>query len=227
MSNKTTDDRSLIHVFQQKGRGESKIKGIIEGCPDRFRILTTDIEHPLPEVIDDSSGYLPESIEADLVLDYLLHPDLSEDLEQLCKRLNIPIIASGKKRPGDWAMTPPVCCALPPAASCGQYGRLFGYPRFNLELDNGKISRIEVLRGAPCGATQRAAEAIQGMPLDKAMETIGLQTQFFCTADPANWEPLGGKSPVHLAADLHLSALKEAISRCRRQEDQGVSAKGA
>jgi hypothetical protein len=65
------------------------------------------------------------------------------------------------------------------------------------------------------------------MPLDKAMETIGLQTQFFCTADPANWEPLGGKSPVHLAADLHLSALKEAISRCRRQEDQGVSAKGA
>jgi len=206
-----------ILVVQQKGRGESKVRGIREICNDRFDIQIMNVPHPLPPVIDDSSGYLPESIDADLVLDYLVQPDLSQDLGELGQKLGIPVIASGKNRKDGWTLTPPVCCALSPRAECGEYGRLFGYPRFDITLEDGRIEDIKVVRGAPCGATWKAAEAIKGLPVDQALEKLGLQTQFFCTADPANWDPIGGKSPVHLAADLHHAALKEALKRAQRE----------
>ncbi len=46
------------------------------------------------------------------------------------------------------------------------------------------------------------------MPIEEALTRFGLEVQFFCTADPASWDPLWGKSPVHLAADIHAAALK-------------------
>jgi thymidylate synthase len=46
---------------------------------------------------------------------------------------------------------------------------------------------------------------------EEAVVRIGLNTQFFCTANPAGWDPIGGKSPVHHAGDLHAAALKRAL----------------
>jgi hypothetical protein len=80
-------------------------------------------------------------------------------------------------------------------------------------LADGKITGITVVRGAPCGATWDAAAAVLGHPVEEAMVRIGLQTQFFCTANPAGWDPLYGKSPVHFAGDVHAAALKKALGR--------------
>jgi len=86
-----------ILVLQQNGRGESKVQGIKEYGSGRFEIEIVSMDTPLPQVLDDTRGLLPERIEADLVLDFLKHPDLSHDLAALCVSLNIPLIASGKK----------------------------------------------------------------------------------------------------------------------------------
>jgi hypothetical protein len=51
------------------------------------------------------------------------------------------------------------------------------------------------------------------MPVKEALTRFGLEVQFFCTADPSNWDPLWGKSPVHVAADIHSAALKAALKR--------------
>lgn len=50
-----------------------------------------------------------------------------------------------------------------------------------------------------------------GLPTEEALVNIGLQTQFFCTADPAAWDPMYGKSPVHFAGEIHKAALKKAL----------------
>jgi hypothetical protein len=50
---------------------------------------------------------LPQKIEADLVLDFLQHPDLSYDLAQLCSEMKIPLVASGKKHRTAHVITPP------------------------------------------------------------------------------------------------------------------------
>jgi len=40
---------------------------------------------------------------------------------------------------------------------------------------------------------------------------IGLETQYFCSADPAGWDPIHGKSPVHLAGGIHRKALLRVL----------------
>lgn len=86
-----------IMVFQQNGSGKSKIEGINRFGDRQFRITTFDIDEQLPIVIDDTSLYLPDAIDADIVLDFLKHRDISDDLSILCQKLDIPVIASGKK----------------------------------------------------------------------------------------------------------------------------------
>lgn len=67
------------------------------------------------------------------------------------------------------------------------------------------------MRGAPCGATWEAARKVIGMPAEDAIIRIGLETQYFCSADPAGWDPIWGKSPVHFAGDVHSAALRRAL----------------
>ena len=84
-------------------------------------------------------------------------------------------------------------------------------PEFAVTTEDGIISVIEVVRGAPCGASWDAAKRIVGMPADEAVVRVGLEVQFFCSADPSAWDPIYGKSPVHLAGRLHSAALRKAV----------------
>ena len=86
-------------------------------------------------------------------------------------------------------------------------------PEFDVEVSEGVIAGVKVLRGAPCGATWDAAERMKGVPLDEACARIGIETQYFCTANPANWDPVCDKSPLHVAGDLHSNALKRALKK--------------
>ncbi len=96
-----------IMVFQQNGSGESKIEGIRKYGGGRFELKTVSINSPLPDIIDDSDEYLPEEIDADIVLDFLMHPDLSQDLGERCCELGIPVVASGKKNRIEGVYEPP------------------------------------------------------------------------------------------------------------------------
>ena len=96
-----------ITVFQQNGSGERKIEAVRKYGSDAIRLDIVSIDEELPAIIDDTSPYLPEDLDTDLVLDFLQHKDLSTDLAALCAVKNIPIIASGKKIASSWAATPP------------------------------------------------------------------------------------------------------------------------
>lgn len=83
-------------------------------------------------------------------------------------------------------------------------------PEFAVKVVGGIITHIKVLRGAPCGATWDAAERVIGLSFEEAAVRIGLEAQYFCVADPSAWDPISGKSPVHLAGEFHKSALRKA-----------------
>ena len=99
--------RQKILVFQQNGSGESKIAGVRQYGGNQIVLEVIAIDNPLPPIIEDSSEYLPHQVKADLVLDFLKHPDLSHDLADLCRKQNIPLIASGKKLEIKGIHTPP------------------------------------------------------------------------------------------------------------------------
>jgi len=69
------------------------------------------------------------------------------------------------------------------------------------------------VRGAPCGATWKAASRVKDLPPEQAITKIGLEVQYFCTADPAGWDPIYAKSPVHFAGHVHSAALKKALKK--------------
>lgn len=96
-----------ITVFQQNGSATAKIAGIRRYGPDLFDLQVVSIDEDLPPVLDDTAGLLPTDIQADLVLDFLQHPDLSQDLARLCRERGIPVVASGKKHKAEGLITPP------------------------------------------------------------------------------------------------------------------------
>ena len=201
-----------IVIFQQQESGRQKIAGLQKYGQNQIALEVFSIDDELPEIVDDSSPYLPDAIIADLVLDFLIHPDLSHDLIDLCEKTNIPVISSGKKKNHPWGIYPPTCCGLSKRNDLGYYGKQFGAPKYKVYLNaNNIITKIEILRGASCAATWEAARKVTGMEAEKAIIRIGLETQFFCHADPANWDPINGKSPVHFAGNIHSKALEIAV----------------
>ncbi len=96
-----------VTIFQQQGSGERKIEAVRKYGSKDIHLEIISIDEELPDIIDDTSPYLPEDLDTDLVLDFLVHRDLSLDLAALCAAKHIPLIASGKKIPKKWVLTPP------------------------------------------------------------------------------------------------------------------------
>jgi len=82
-----------------------------------------------------------------------------------------------------------------------------------VEVEDGKIAAVHVVRGASCAATWLAAERLIGTPVDDAARKMGIESQFFCSANPAGWDPIYGKSPVHFAGKVHAKAIADALER--------------
>lgn len=95
-------------VFQQNDSGERKVAGIRRYGGNRFDVQVETLDSDLPPVLDDTEGFFPAQLEADLVLDFMHHPDLSHDLALRCMHRQLPLIASGKHLTVKGVLTPPV-----------------------------------------------------------------------------------------------------------------------
>ncbi len=197
-----------IIVFQQHGSGEHKIEGVLNYGKDIQIIKVISIDVSLPDFIEDPEEFLQGDFTADLVLNFLKHPDLVDYLIRLCEQKDIPVVSAGKKGAG---FTPFTCCGLGRNDRLGCYGNSFGLPEYRVSLQGDVIQNIEVIRGAPCGATWEALQNYIGCPVDEVLTRLPRQVQYFCSADPSGFDPVSGKSPVHFAGYVHIAALKKAI----------------
>lgn len=98
-----------IIVFQEHGSGEQKIKGVQKFGKDITITKIYSIDTFLPDFIEDPDNFINKNISADLILNYLKHPDLVDYLIALCQRKGIPVVSAGKKCAG---FTPFTCCGL-------------------------------------------------------------------------------------------------------------------
>lgn len=201
--------KTHIVVFQQNGSGAEKIAGILEFGHDIEIARVISIDAALAEIIDEPQQYVPDDFSGDLVLCFLKHPDLADYLAEICQRKAIPMIAAGKSIRG--ALTPFTCCGLGRHKHLGAYGEQFGFPEFEAEVENGRITEITVKRGASCGATWEAVQQIIGLTPDEALKAFAREVQYLCTADPSAFDPLSGESALHYAGDVHTAALKKAL----------------
>ncbi len=106
---KNPDRVEKIAVFQERGSGEKKIAGITEYAPGCFELEVFSLDDPLPPLLDEPGDLLPVGLEADLVLGFLRHPDLVDELFQRCRAAAIPLVASScKYPPTELIATPPI-----------------------------------------------------------------------------------------------------------------------
>jgi hypothetical protein len=199
-----------IVVFEENSSGDKKIQGITRHGSGLDIVKRYNIEEALPEIVDDPDEFIPEDFNADLVLDFLKHPDLSAHLAQVCKKKKIPVIASGKKHAD--ALIPFTWCGLGRLQAAGLYGEQFGLPEYKVEVEDDRIKSIEIKRGAPCGATWDVLARVIGLPVEEAITTLAREVQYICYADPSGFDPISGKSPLHYAGEVHAAAFKKALS---------------
>jgi hypothetical protein len=205
-------------VFQQNGSAAKKIEGIKKYGRKMIIKEIFSIDDTFPQVIDFPENYINTSFQGDLVLNFLKHPDLSDHLVEVCESKKIPVVTTGKPGKG---YTPFTCCGLGRSEKLGEYGRQFGFPEYQVEIEDDRITDISVLRGAPCGATWAAIIDIIGCPINDAMNKLPLRVQQNCYANPAAFDPISGKSPVHYAGYVHIAALKKAIEVAANLQKMG------
>ncbi len=202
-----------IVVFQEKKSAEAKIAGVRRYGKGIVLQKVVSIDAQLSDFIDDPEDYISDLWNADLVLNYLKHPDLVDHLIMLCREQGVVVISPGI---GGSGFTPFTCCGLGRNSALGSYGEQFGIPEYRIELQGDIISAIEVLRGAPCGATWDGLHDYIGSTVDDVLVRLPRQVQYFCTADPSAFDPISGKSSVHYAGYVHIAALNKALSEAKK-----------
>ena len=181
--------------------------------------LSNFIEEPekIVEQIDKSV------FDVDLLMSYALHPDLNPEIVKLSGKLGVKavIIPGGARRAGSLEElnqiskeygiaieVTEICCshASSDDETINEFLSKLGRPEYKIETKNGKVSNVEVVRGAPCGSSFRVAEQLIGLDLKEAPIKGGWFTQIYpCRASR------GIKGKIHTSAEIHKKAVEDAL----------------
>ncbi|HOT94613.1 MAG TPA: DUF166 family protein [Methanoregulaceae archaeon] len=197
-----------------------------EQCMARFPTEFVLVEPLAPNVVDDVAIEVPE---ADLYLSYLRSPAQALALVEKGR----PVILGVSFGPGFTrqarcinpdVIAPETMCSLEPTTgsdAIDAFARAFGRPRFAATVRDGRLVRLEVLHGSPCGSTVAAAAELVGQYLSPAMlRHFGLRICHHCRAPR-----LGRTCDKETAGLIHVRELLRALPP--EAVDAGLIALGA
>lgn len=92
-----------------------------------------------------------------------------------------------------------------------EFANTFGSPRLKIETESEIISRVQVLRGAPCGSTWFMAEKLPGSSVKEASSRAATLVQIYPCLASRRIERLFSDAPIHVAAHLVQRAVEDAL----------------
>ncbi|VVB89729.1 Thymidylate synthase [uncultured archaeon] len=194
-----------------------------------FSVSSIEIPELLPDFIEAPAEFISDLnldksvFSSDLVIAYTLHPDLAPEIVRLAGEngAGAVIIAGGEARAGGHSEllnlsekynmhieVHEICCTI---EMCGnkivdKFASCFGKPELKITTEAGLITRVEVIRGAPCGSTWHMAKGLAWMDTRNAPSRGGLLVQQYpCRA------LRGNRGGIHKAAKLHKDAVEKAL----------------
>ena len=211
-------------------RGKYGVR-LIETIKERtdFEVVSIAIPQFLPDFIEDPEEFLdslgldPEFFSSDLIITYSLHPDVTPEIAVragkggaqavivpggIGRAGSVPELQKIADRYGIYIEVDEICCTLDPCGveAVDAFAEKLGRPRLEVEVEDGWISRVEVLRGSPCGSTWHVARDIIGVRVEDAPARAGLLCQMYpCRA------VRGGEGGIHTSGDLHKYAMEQAM----------------
>mgnify|MGYP001294778970 FL=1 len=219
----------LVGVVKRGKYGERLLE-TIKARTD-FEVVSVEVPQVLPGFIEDPEEFVrelnldPKLFQSDLLILYTFHPDLTPEIVRMAGEAGVKaaIIPGGIGRAGSIGEleriaektgihieVDEICCTLD---ECGvavidEFAKKLGRPELSVETKDGRISRVTVLRGSPCGATWHAAEGVLGKTVDEAASMTGL----FCQQYPCR-AVRGTPGGIHTSGDLHKDAMERALGK--------------
>ena len=193
-----------------------------------FDIVTAELPVNLPDFIDEPVDLLNnldlnnKVFKTDILITYSLHPDLTSEIARIAGRSGVKalIVPGGESRApmnelekysneyGIHIEVDDICCAIEPCAETSEFTSFFGCPVLNIQTDNGKVTNVDVIRGAPCGSTWHMAAKLVGTYVRDAPAYAGLLIQQYpCRA------VRGNKGGIHESAELHKKAVEKSLEK--------------
>lgn len=217
----------LVGVVKRGKYGERLLE-TIKSRTD-FQVVSAEVPQQLPGFIEDPENFVkglnldPKVFEADLLILYTFHPDLTPEIVRMAGAHGVKavIIPGGIGRAGSireleniaekygiHIEVDEICCTL---EECGvpavdEFAKRLGKPELEVETEGGRISSVKVLRGSPCGSTWHAAAGLLGRTIEEAPSLAGLLCQQYpCRA------VRGTPGGIHTSGDLHKDAMERAL----------------
>jgi thymidylate synthase len=224
----------LVGVVKRGKYGERLIETIKKHT--NFQVVSVDVPQVMPGFIEDPEEFVaelnldPKIFQADLLILYTFHPDLTPEIVRLAgeRGVKAAIIPGGIGRAGSIGElekiaerygihieVDEICCTL---EKCGvpavdEFAEKLGKPEIEVETKEGRISSVKVLRGSPCGATWHSAEGLVGKTVNEAPSMAGL----FCQQYPCR-AVRGTPGGIHTSGDLHKDAMERALGKLTKLE---------
>jgi len=208
-----------------RGKYGHRLVDVVKEHSD-FSVVTVDLPEFVPIFIEEPDEFLENLnfdlrvFSADLVVTYSLHPDLTSAIAKLAaeagvrsliipggsSRASVPELKQISEASGMDIEVDETCCTLEPNSFNRPFADIFGSPVLKVKTENGKIAKVEVIKGAPCGSTWHMAKELVGVPVKDAPPKAGLLIQQYpCRAIRGE---MGG---IHESAELHKQALIKAL----------------
>lgn len=92
-----------------------------------------------------------------------------------------------------------------------EFAGFFGRPRLRIEVGEGVVEGVEVLRGAPCGSTLYMAEKLVGTPVGEAPARAGLLVQTYPCLASRRIERIIKDALIHISGQITQRAVEEAL----------------
>jgi len=156
----------------------------------------------------------------DIIISYILHPDLLLELvEQLHDYVGWIIVGAWKGEgfknqieEYDNVICPENMCDLEESGDeiFNEFVSKFGKPMVEIELTGNKVSKVHVLRSSPCGSTFFVAQEMIGEDINNLPIKAGLKVQHYpCRA--SKMRLFVDECKKELAANFHKDAFENAI----------------
>jgi len=166
---------------------------------------------------------------ADIILTYILHPDLALDLvDALHSKVEWIIVGAwrGEGFKNQLESYGNVTC---PENMCDltengnpvfdEFVSKFGRPVVRVNCQGDKVVDVEVIRCSPCGSTQFVAEEMKGEKTDTLPIKAGLRIQHYPCRAPKMRLFADDECKKEMAANFHKKAFQEALNEKKNNND--------
>jgi len=192
---------------------------------DDFECDFMELEQPDSTFMDDikiSDKVLATLKSADIVISYILHPDLLlEIVEKIYENVGWIVVAAwrgdglkNQLESFDNVSCPDNMCELEENGDpvYDEFVSKYGKPVVEIELEGNTVTDVHVIRSAPCGSTYFVAREMVGENINNLPTKAGLKVQLFPCRAP-KLRLFVDECKKGLASNYHSKAFQEAIDR--------------